>query len=145
MSRSTLLATANAAIEGYNTWTPDAIMSYRAPNCIHQVLPASLGRQPLNNEQYLAYFVPLMPAFKNFHVAVKSTAVDEQARQVVLHALSTAMTELGEYANEYVLTLWMTDDGTKVQKFEEFVDSKYSVEFLGKLREHLANKGAGGG
>ena len=140
MSRSTLLETANAAIEGFNTWTAESIMSYRAPNCIHQVLPLSLGRQPLNNEQYKAYFLPIMPAFKNFHVAVQSTVVDVEARQIAMHATSTATTELGEYNNDYVLVLRMTEDGTKVERFEEFVDSKYSVEYLPKLREHLAGK-----
>ena len=140
MSRSVLLETANAAIEGYNTWKPEAMIAYRAPNCIHQVLPTSLGRQPLNNEQYLAYFTPIMPAFKNFHVIVNHTVVDEEARKVAMHATSTATTDLGDYSNEYVLVLHMTEDGKKVVRFEEFVDSKYSTEFMQRLREHLVGK-----
>ena len=140
MSRSTLLETAIAAIDGYNTWTPEAIMAYRAPDCITQILPASLGRPPMNNEQYLAYFAPIMPAFKNFHVTVKHTIVDEEARNVVMHAHSTATTELGDYSNEYMLVLYMTVDGTKLVRFEEFVDSKYSADYLPRLREHLAGK-----
>ena len=140
MSRSVLLETTNAAIEGYNTWKPEAIIAYRAPDCIHLVLPTSLGRQPLNNEQYLASFTPLMPAFKNFHVTVKNTIVDEEARKVAMHASSTATTDLGDYSNEYMLVLHMTEDGKKVVRFEEFVDSKSSTEFIPRLREHLAGK-----
>ena len=140
MSRSVLLETANAVIESYNTWKPEALVTYRAPDCIHQVLPASLGRQPLNNEQYLAYFTPIMPAFKNFHVTVKHTVVDEEARKVAMHASSTATTDLGDYGNEYMLVLHMTVDGKKVVRFEEFVDSKYSTEFMPRLREHLVGK-----
>ena len=140
MSRSVLLETANAVIESYNTWKPEALVAYRAPDCIHQVLPASLGRQPLNNEQYLAYFTPIMPAFKNFHVTVKHTVVDEEARKVAMHASSTATTDLGDYGNEYMLVLHMTVDGKKVVRFEEFVDSKYSTEFMPRLREHLVGK-----
>ena len=140
MSRSTLLLTVFAVINGYNTWTPEAIMACRAPNCIHQVLPASLGRPPLNNEQYLAYFTPIMPAFKNFHLTVKNTIVDEEARKVVLHASSTATTDLGDYSNEYMLVLQMAEDGTKVVRVDEFLDSKYSTEYLPRLREHLVGK-----
>lgn len=140
MSRSTLLETGCAVIDGYNAWKIEAIMAYRAPNCIHQILPASFGRQPMNNEQLLAYFTPIMPAFKNFHLTVKNTVVDEQARKVVLHASSTATTDLGDYSNEYMLVLHMIEDGTKVVLFEEFVDSKYSAEFLPRLRELLAGK-----
>ena len=31
--------------------------------------------------------------------------------------------------NGYIIVLHMTEDGTKVEKFEEFVDSKPSVDF----------------
>ena len=39
-----------------------------------------------------------------------------------------------------MLVLHMTEDGKKVVRFEEFVDSKYSAEFMPRLREHLAGK-----
>ena len=81
-----------------------------------------------------------MPVFKNFHVVANDTIVDEEARRVVMHASSTATTDLGEYNNEYILVLHMTEDGAKVERFEEFVDSKYSTEFLPRLREHLVAK-----
>lgn len=140
MSRSTLLETANAVIQAYNTWTVESVLSFRAPNCIQQILPLSLGRQPLNNEQYGAYFAPMMPAFKDFHLTVANTVVDEEARQVVMHASSTASTEIGEYKNEYILVLHMTEDVTQVELVEEFVDSKYGSEFMARLRAHLAAK-----
>ena len=34
----------------------------------------------------------------------------------------------------------MTVDGTKLVRFEEFVDSKYSADYLPRLREHLEGK-----
>ena len=87
MSRSTPLETAKAFIEGYNT---KSIMSFRAPYCIHQVLPLSLGREPLNNAQFLAYFTPIMPAFTNFNLSSKNTVVDEEAKKAMMHSSSTA-------------------------------------------------------
>ena len=140
MSRSALLETGCAVIDGYNAWKPEAIMAYRTSDCIHQILPASLGRQPMNNEQYLASLTPIIPAFKNFHITATNTVVDEEARKVVMHAYSTATTDLGDYSNEYMLVLQMTEDGTKVVRLEEFVDSKYSAEYLPRLRKHLEGK-----
>lgn len=55
-------------------------------------------------------------------------------------ASSTATTDLGDYNNEYILVLHITEDGTKVHRFEEFMCSKYSTEFLQRLREHLVAK-----
>ncbi|CAF9922926.1 hypothetical protein IMSHALPRED_005803 [Imshaugia aleurites] len=143
MSRTTLFSTAQAAIDGHNTWTPESIFSYRAPNCIHYILPSSLNRPPLNNEQYAAYFVPVMPAFKDFHMTARDIVVDETARKVVMHAFSTASTALGPYENEYTLILHMSEDGRKVEKFYEFVDSAYSVDYMARLRDSIVNQQKG--
>ena len=81
-----------------------------------------------------------MPAFTNFNLSSKNTVVNEEAKKAVMHASSTATTHLGDYNNEYILVLRMTEDGTKMHRFEEFVDIKYSTEVLLRLREHLAAK-----
>ena len=58
-----------------------------------------------------------------------------------MHASSKATTDLGDYANEYMIILYMTEDGSKVERFLEFVDSAYSKDFMGRLREAVARKG----
>jgi ketosteroid isomerase-like protein len=50
-----------------------------------------------------------------------------------MHATSTAETDVGPYANEYALILTFTEDGEKVIKFLEYVDSAYSQGFFAKL------------
>lgn len=140
MSRSVLLETANAVLNSYNIWTVEALMAVRSPDCMHYILPDSLSRPSLNNEDYRAYFTPFMPAFRDFHVKAKNTIVDEESRQVVLHASSTAMTDLGAYNNEYIIMLHMTEGGPKIDKFEEFVDSQKSTDFISRLKSHLEGK-----
>ena len=143
VSRQTLLATAQSAIQGYNTWTPASVLSYRSPTCLHYILPSSLHRPPLNNDQYAAYFTPIMPAFKDFHVTVHDSIVDEAARKVVMYASSSASTALGPYNNEYMLILHMTEDGRQVDRFYEFVDSAYSADRIPRLRDALAGSAPG--
>ena len=58
---------------------------------------------------------------------------DATTHQSIIHATSTAETKVGHYANEYALILTFTEDGKKVAKFEEFVDSAYSLDFFAKL------------
>ena len=140
MSRSALYDTANTIVNSYNTWTVEALMAVRAPDCMNYILPDSLNRPPLNNQDYKAYFTSIMPAFRDFHVEVKNTIIDEESRQVVLHASSTAITDLGEYQNEYMIVLHMTEDGTKIDRFDEFVDSQKSMGFIPRLRAHLEEK-----
>jgi hypothetical protein len=50
-----------------------------------------------------------------------------------MHATSTADTDIGRYANEYALILHFTEDGKKVTKFLEYVDSAYSIKFFAAL------------
>jgi len=52
-----------------------------------------------------------------------------------MHASSTADTDIGPYGNEYALIMHFTDDGTKVTKFAEYVDSAYSINFFKAMAE----------
>ncbi|KAL8840724.1 MAG: hypothetical protein Q9170_001242 [Blastenia crenularia] len=136
--RFRLLETVDAFVSAYNSWDMEAIMDVRAPDCMNLIFPVSLGLGPMNNKQYFTYFNSSLAAFQNFHLEIRDVTIDETARKVVLNATSTASTAVGEYQNEYILTLHMTEDGRKIAKFEEFVDSKYSADFMPKLRKSLS-------
>lgn len=68
-------------------------------------------------------------------VTVHTEVHDAEAHTCIMHATSTADTDIGPYANEYALVLFFTDDGKKVKKFLEYVDSAYSIKFFGALAE----------
>ena len=142
-SRQILLSTAQEATQSYNTWTIESILSFRTPTCLHYILPSSLDRPPLTNEQYATYFSTIMPAFERFHLTLHDTIVDEAARKVSMHASSTASTVLGPYNNEYMLILHMTEDGRKVDRVYEFVDSAYSADYMRRLRDNMAESAQG--
>jgi len=64
---------------------------------------------------------------------VKEEVHDAAAHTCIIHASSTAETKIGRYANEYALILTFTEDGRKVTRFDEFVDSAYSQRFVAAL------------
>ena len=101
----------------------------------------------MNNDQYGTYFSSNVPLFRNFNVTVHQSVVDVEARKVVVQASSTAETDIGPYANEYVLVIEMGQDGKQAEKMVEWVDSGYSVTFLGRLRKEIErkNREEGGG
>ena len=84
-----------------------------------------------------------MSAFDRVHVTVHDSIVDEAARKVLMHASSSASTALGPYNNEYMFVLHMTDDGRKVDKVYEFVDSAYSADYMPRLRDAMAESAQG--
>ena len=60
---------------------------------------------------------------------------DAEAHTCVIYASSMANTKIGPYTNEYALSLMFTENGKKVSRFDEFVDSEYSNRFMAALRD----------
>ena len=63
--------TSQALLDAYNAWNIDQILAMRTSDCMQYILPASLGREPRNNEEYRAFFEQqMMPLFKEFAVSL---------------------------------------------------------------------------
>jgi ketosteroid isomerase-like protein len=127
-------STAQTFINAYNAWDIEAIMGYRAPECVQQALPSSMGKPAKNNTEYRKYLEKIIPLFLNFTVTVHEEFHDAEARTSIIHASSRAITRIGSYSNEYALFLSFTGDGKKITKIDEFVDSAYSSQFFAKLK-----------
>ncbi|KAF9059486.1 hypothetical protein BDP27DRAFT_1310838 [Rhodocollybia butyracea] len=134
--------TALAIIDAYNNWDLPAILSFRDSNCIHQILPKSLNRPPLSNSDYETYFTPWLKAFTNFHVTINDIFEDEKENKIVLWAQSTSDSVIGPYDNEYMLAFYFNEDGDKVVRMLEFVNSTVSVDFFPRLRKYFEGEGA---
>ncbi|KAF9730069.1 hypothetical protein PMIN01_12002, partial [Paraphaeosphaeria minitans] len=104
-------STAKAVIDAYTAWDIDRILSYRTPECQHQVLPSSMGRGPESNDEYRAYLSTIMPLYSEFTVAVLKEIQDAETHTCLIYASSTADTKIGRYGNEYALILTFTEDG----------------------------------
>jgi hypothetical protein len=68
---STLAAqkqTTQAVLDAYNAWDLEKILAFRAPNCQQQVLPASMGRPSMSNDEYRERLKQLLPLFRKFTV-----------------------------------------------------------------------------
>jgi ketosteroid isomerase-like protein len=63
---------------------------------------------------------------------------DPKQRSAAVHATAVGDTPLGVYENEHVFFLSFTDDGKKVNRVEEYVDTSYSEDFVKKVKEYQA-------
>ena len=94
----------------------------------------------MNNEMYATYFSAIIPHFRDFKITVNDMIEDERANKTAVWAHSTAVTDIGPYANEYMLLLYFNDAGDKIDRFLEFVDSGLSEKFFPELRKYIAEK-----
>jgi hypothetical protein len=63
---STLEQNMPATTEGFvysfnGEWQPGATMKYRAPECMHTMLPSTLNVPPKNNDEWAARLVKVAP------------------------------------------------------------------------------------
>lgn len=135
-TRAQLLETAIALVEGFETWTVDAVLAKRSAKSTQQILPESLGRPVQDIEgfrRHIEYLMPLVPEGFKVNAHYKEPIVDEAARKVVVFAKCSANTVVGPYDNEYVFVIHLNDDGTLADKVEEFLDSQLVRELESRL------------
>ena len=65
--------TAQTFVDGYNEWTVEGLLRPRTDNCVHSMLPASLGRPDRTNADYEPFFKRLRGFMKGFHVRASAS------------------------------------------------------------------------
>ena len=137
--RETLLETAKAYIEGFNSGTPEGVIAARTPDCTQTLRPGTLP-PPLTgsrtNEEYKTFIVQGAQILRNIKLRLaegEDIIVDDVARKIVMHLKSTGETDFGPYANEYMIVLKATEDGKQIKEIVEFTDSAYFLSLAAKM------------
>ena len=108
---SSIFTCSRGTIYRYNQWDIEAILAPRAEDCKQRVFPARLDRPWLNNTEYREFMTKdIMTAFKGFKVEVLEVVEDPKRHKIVLHARSKGESVIGDYANEYMIMMQMTED-----------------------------------
>lgn len=141
--RDTLIQTANNYITGFNTNTAEGVIACRTTDCKQAIHPSSVpppwNSPPRTNEEYQGFVVPGFQMVRNVQIGLakgEDMLVDEALRKVLLHLTSTGETDFGPYANEYMIVLKMTDDGTQIKEIVEFIDSATTRDIAAGLAQH---------
>lgn len=140
--RDALIQTANSYIAGFNTNTAEGVIACRTADCRQIIRPSSVpppwNSPPRTNEEYQAFVVPGFKMVRNIRIGLaegEDMLVDEVSRKVLLHLTSTGETDFGPYANEYMIVLKMTEDGTQIKEIVEFIDSATTRDIAAGLAQ----------
>ncbi|OAP57369.1 hypothetical protein AYL99_08107 [Fonsecaea erecta] len=105
---------------------------------LHSILYPSrraiLGQEP-NSQQRRVCLVQRRGLQDGAHHLAKMTdaIVDEAPRKVALFLHAKATADAGEYGNEYIITLSMSEDGKLGQGQYDFIDSHTMMQWTAKL------------
>lgn len=94
-----------------------------------------------NNDEYVAFNEEVFKMLHTYHAEMTDAVVDVDTRKVALFLHAKATADAGDYDNEYIITLTMTEDGKLVQDQYDFIDSHTMMQFMAKLGEYAQNTG----
>lgn len=135
--RSARVQTAYAVCESYSSLSPDKLSSHFAEGFHHVALPSTLGMPTRSKEDFQKHAQMIFGVFETFRMTPQEVFEDPAKNTVIVHAKmgGDLFKGLGDYENEVILIMQMTEDGSQVVKLTEFVDTATGF----KLREKLSS------
>lgn len=131
--RDQLLQTANSYTNAHNEQDFDNILALCSPTCVHRAGPSSIKNADRNNDDYIAFNKEVFKRMHSYHAKITDAVADEVSRKVVLYLHAKATADAGEYENEYIITLTMTDNGKHVVDQYDFIDSHTMLAWIAKV------------
>ncbi|RDW75516.1 hypothetical protein BP6252_06658 [Coleophoma cylindrospora] len=131
--RDQMLQTAYAYTAVHNEQTFDTLLALCSPDCVHRIGPMSIKNPDRNNDEYIRFNTEVCKRMHTYHAEIMDAVVDEASRKVVVYIHSKGTAPAGEYENEYVITLTMTEDGKKVAHQYDFMDSQTMLNWIAKV------------
>ena len=138
--RAILTQTATCFVDCCNKHTVDSVLSLRTDTCKHTHLPSSLGIPTYDKAEYGEFYGRYTDMMKDCHCWIvddKEMVVDVESRKVVMRVKTKGNTPLGEYENEYMWILTMTEDGEMIEDIVEFCDSAKAIELMKKQQAQM--------
>ncbi|KAI1073562.1 hypothetical protein F5B20DRAFT_597389 [Whalleya microplaca] len=133
-ARSRRIDTAHELLRGFGSLSVPELLALLSADFHYQVLPESLGMPPRDKEAFAQHAAGIFAVFEEFQMIPKSIVDDVSGDMVVVLARmqGTLKGGGGEWANECVMMIQLSHDGTKVVEVKEFVDSAKALEMARK-------------
>ncbi|KAI1747879.1 hypothetical protein F4782DRAFT_534943 [Xylaria castorea] len=134
VSKRQRMQTIDALLEGYSSLSVARLLEPLGPDFHHRTLPESLGMPVRNREAFTEHAARVFSVFEEFKMIPRTIIDDAIAGVVAIEAdmLGTLKGGRGEWRNECVMMVRLSEDGLKVLDVREFVDSAKAMEMTRK-------------
>ncbi|KAF2972428.1 hypothetical protein GQX73_g1079 [Xylaria multiplex] len=142
VSRWQRMQTIDALLDGYSSLSTAKLLEPLAPDFHHQTLPESLGMPVRNRDAFEKHASGVFGVFEDFRMIPRTIIDDDAAGIVAIDAQmrGTLKNGRGEWCNECVIIVRLTEDGCKVLDVREFVDSAKALEMAKNAPEHFSGE-----
>jgi hypothetical protein len=117
----------------------NALSKTLSPSCEHYIGPSSIHESisitkfPISNKDVEERLAQLLKFLKSYYLEIKDITVHEIQRKADVQAVHNVTMKAGyrgdKCALEAIFTLWMSKDGTAIDKVYQFVDSVSATRF----------------
>ncbi|KAJ8131168.1 hypothetical protein O1611_g2456 [Lasiodiplodia mahajangana] len=130
VARSKRMQTIDALLDGYGSLSVAKLLEPLAPDFRHQTLPESLGMPVRDRVAFEKHAAGIFDIFGEFRMVPRTIVGDPVTGVVAIDAqmLGTLKGGKGEWKNECVMMVKLTEDGRQVLEVREFVDSAKAIE-----------------
>lgn len=127
---SVRIRTVNALLDAYGSLSITQLLEPLAANFRYQVLPQSLQIEECDKEAFALKAERIFGVFEKFRMEPLSIAEDANRGKVVVHAYMDGVFKSGsgQWKNECILMIQLSEDGAEVVEIQEFVDSIKALE-----------------
>lgn len=133
--QSQRLQTVHSLLDGYGSLSVPTLTATLADDFKHQVLPESLGMPARDKASFEQHAAGIFSVFEEFAMVPTAVFEDSERNAVVVSARmqGTLKGGKGEWRNECVMMITLSDDGTRIVEVHEFVDSAKALEMRAKM------------
>ncbi|KAK3382219.1 hypothetical protein B0T24DRAFT_714344 [Lasiosphaeria ovina] len=137
-------ATLDRFLESWKDQNARATIDLWSDDFKQRLLPLSLGTPVHSRAAAEAIYPKLVDNLTNWELDIKQVVHDAARGTAAVYATSLADTPLpGEkWTNEYAIFVTFSEDGTKVSRLEEMVDTAFYANFFPKFQQYLMQLGA---
>ncbi|KAI1145325.1 hypothetical protein F4825DRAFT_252832 [Nemania diffusa] len=130
VSRSRRMQTIDALLDGYGSLSVAKLLEPLAPDFHHQILPESLGIPVRDRTAFESHAAGIFGVFDEFRMVPRAVVDDPVTNIVAIDAQmrGTLKGGKGEWTNECVMMVKLTEDELQVKEVREFVDSAKAIE-----------------
>ena len=97
-----------------------------------RTFPSSLHAPNRNREEYADFQSWSLTLFDSYRATETDMVIDEAQCKVVYYLDAQGTAPAGEYKNQYIHKLVLTEDGKLVKQFDAFMDSLPMVAWMEK-------------
>ncbi|KAL7783302.1 hypothetical protein V8C43DRAFT_185909 [Trichoderma afarasin] len=134
--------TLNKFLAAWETNNIEDTVALWSDDFTQQLLPLSLGIPENSRAKAEIAYPRLMKNLTNWKVEVKNVVHDTARGTAVVYSTSLADTPVpGEkWTNEYGIFITFSEDGTRIKRLEEMIDSAFFGRFFPLLQQHFAKQ-----